>query len=93
MPKKKRPLKHGKKTRSPVSRKTKPKKPHRTKLTLKQRIARAQKLERLDARKPAFKLPPRRMAVETENVVTTPPPLITGSVGRWEKGQKSISSG
>jgi len=62
MPKKRRPLKSAKKTRSRVSRKAKPKKRLITKPTLKERMARAKKLEALDAGKPAFKVPLQALA-------------------------------
>jgi L,D-transpeptidase catalytic domain len=91
MPKKKRPLKRGKKTRSRVSRKTKPKKPHHAKPTLKDRIARARKLEALDAGKPTFQALPRALTAAPDNV-STPPPVITGSVGRWEKGARNLQA-
>jgi L,D-transpeptidase catalytic domain len=90
MPKKKRPLKRSKKTRLRVSRKTRPKKPRRAKPTLKSRIARARKLEALDAGKPTFRALPRALRVAPENVATAPPPVITGSVGRWEKGARNL---
>ena len=90
MPKKKRPLKRGKKTRSRVSRKTKPKKPRRAKPTLKDRIARAKKLEALDAGKPTFQVLPRALRVAPGNVRAAPPPVITGSVGRWEKSARNL---
>jgi len=90
MPKKKRPLKRGKKTRSRVYRKTKPKKPRHAKPTLKDRIARAKKLDALDAGKPTFKVLPRALTVASDNVPTAPPPVITGSVGRWEKGARNL---
>jgi L,D-transpeptidase catalytic domain len=54
MPKKRRRLKHGRRTRSSRTRKTTPKKRRSTKSTLKTLIARAKKLERLDAGKPVF---------------------------------------
>src|SRR6266487_6134688 len=92
MPKKKRPVKRGKKTRSRVSRKTKPKKPRRVKLTLKERLARAKKLETLDAGKPTFQVLPRALTVAPDNVPTAPPPVITGSVGRWEKGARNLQA-
>ena len=92
MPKKKRPLKRGKKTRSRVSRKTKPKKPSRAKPTLKDRIARAKKLEAVDAGKPTFQVLPRALTVAPVNVSTAPPPVITGSVGRWEKGARNLQA-
>jgi hypothetical protein len=90
MPKKKRPLKRGKKTRSRVSRKTKAKKPRRAKLTLKERLARAKKLEALDAGKPIFQALPRALTVGRDNVGAAPPPAITDSVGRWEKGARNL---
>jgi hypothetical protein len=92
MPKKKRPLKRSKKTRSKVSRKIKPKKPRRTKTTLKDRIARAKKLEALDAGKPTFRVAPRALTVASDNVLIAPPLVITGSVGRWEKGARNLQT-
>jgi len=92
MPKKKRPLKRAKKTRSRVSRKTRPKKPRRAKPTLKDRIARAKKLEALDAGKPTFRVLPRALRVTPDNVSTALPPMITGSVGRWEKGARNLQT-
>jgi peptidoglycan hydrolase-like protein with peptidoglycan-binding domain len=92
MPKKKRPVKRGKKTRSRVSRKTKAKKSRRAKPTLKDRIARAKKLEALDAGKPTFQVLPRALTVASDNVPTAPPPVITGSVGRWEKDARNLQA-
>jgi hypothetical protein len=92
MPKKKRPLQRGKKTRSRVSRKTKRKKSRPAKLTLKERLARAKKLEALDAGKPTFQVLPRALRVAPDNVAATPPPVITGSVGRWEKGARNLQA-
>jgi peptidoglycan hydrolase-like protein with peptidoglycan-binding domain len=93
MAKKKRSSKHGKKARSRVSRKSKPrKKPRRAKLTLKERMARAKKLEALDAGKPTFKVPPRGLTVAAARLQTAPPPMITGSVGRWEKGAGNLQA-
>jgi hypothetical protein len=92
MPKKKRPLKRGKKTRSRVSRKTKPKKPRHAKPTLKDRMARAKKLEALDAGKPTFKALPRALTAVPGNVRAAAPPVITGSVGRWEKGARNLQA-
>ena len=90
MPKKKRPLKRAKKTRSRVSRKTRPTKPRRAKPTLKDRIARAKKLEALDAGKPTFQVLSRALKAAPDNVPTAPPPVISGSVGRWEKGAGNL---
>jgi hypothetical protein len=92
MPKEKRPLKRSKKTRPRVSRKTKSKKPRRAKPTLKERIARAKKLETLDAGKPAFRILPRALAAAPDSVATAPPPVITDSVGRWEKGARNLQA-
>ena len=92
MPKKKRPLKRGKKMPSRVSRKTKPKKQRRAKPTLKDRLARAKKLEALDAGKPTFKALPRAMTAAPGNVRIAAPPVITGSVGRWEKGAGNLQA-
>jgi hypothetical protein len=92
MPKKKRPLKRGKKTRSRISRKTKPKKPRRPKLTLKDRIARAKKLEALDAGKPTFQVRSRALAGAPRRVSTALPQVITDSVGRWEKGARNLEA-
>jgi len=92
MPKKKRPLKRGKKTRSRVSRKTRPKTSRPAKLTLKERLARAKKLEALDAGKPTFQVLPRALTAAPDNVSTAPPPVITGSVGRWEKGARNLQA-
>jgi hypothetical protein len=57
MPKKKRLLKRGRRTRSSVVRKGRLTKRRWAKLTLKERLARAKKLEALDAGKPRFKIP------------------------------------
>jgi hypothetical protein len=92
MPKKRRPLKRAKKTRSRVSRKTRTKKPGRAKPTLKERIARAKKLEALDAGKLTFRVLPRALSAAPDNVPTAPPPVITDSVGRWEKGARNLQA-
>src|SRR5437763_10772059 len=92
MPKKKRAVKRGRKTSSKISRKTKPKKPRRVKPTLKERLARAKKLEALDAGKPTFKVLRRASAAAPDNVRAAPPPVITDSVGRWEKGARNLQA-
>src|SRR5437868_6604526 len=74
------------------SAKAKPKKSTPSKVTLKQRMARAKKLEALDAGKPTFKITPRPLTVATGNVRTAPPPVITSSVGRWEKGARNLQT-
>src|SRR5258707_4605530 len=71
--------------RSIGSKKGKRKKSTKPKLTLKQRLARARKLEALDAGKPVFEVS-RKRALESQPQTRGPPPaVITGSVGRWEK--------
>ncbi|PYL35665.1 MAG: hypothetical protein DMF38_04155 [Verrucomicrobia bacterium] len=57
MPRKKKQLKSRRITKSIRSRKAKPRKSLPKKVTLKERIARAKKLEALDAGKPTFKVP------------------------------------
>src|SRR6266576_6430052 len=90
MPKTRRQPKRARKTRSHASRKPKPKKP--AKPTLKERLARAKKLEALDAGKPTFRVLPRALTVAPGNVHIAPPPVITGSVGRWEKGARNLQA-
>jgi hypothetical protein len=92
MSKKKRPSKRGRKTRSNASRKARLKKPRRATPTLKERLARAKKLEALDAGKPTFQVLPRALRVAPDNVPAAPPPVITGSVGRWEKGARNLQA-
>jgi hypothetical protein len=60
MPKKKPQSKRNRSGSSIVSRKPKPKKAAQAKATLKERLARAKKLEALDGGKVAFKISPRR---------------------------------
>ena len=68
--------------RSIGSTKGKRKKSAKPKLTLKQRLARAKKLEALDAGKPVFKVSPKTRS--------TPSAVISGSVGRWENGAGNL---
>jgi len=56
MPRRKTQLKRRRTAKSTLSRKAKPKKSPRKKVTLKERIAHAKKLEALDAGEPAFKV-------------------------------------
>jgi hypothetical protein len=65
MPKKKPQLKPHRSATSVRSQKAKPKKPAGAKPTLKQRLARAKKLEALDAGKPAFASRPQAAAVHS----------------------------
>ena len=85
-------MKRGKKTRSRISRKRKPRKPRSAELTLKERITRAKKLEALDAGKPTFQALPRALTAGPGNIRTAPPPVITGSVGRWERGARNLQA-
>jgi len=61
-------------------------------MTLKQRIARAKRLEALDAGKPTFKILRRAVTASRDNVRTAPPPTITNSVGRWENGATNLEA-
>src|SRR6476660_7454737 len=89
MAKKKSQLKR-RPARSIGSRKGKRKKSAKPKLTLKQRLARARKLEALDAGKPVFKVS-RKRALETQPQTRgTPSAVISGSVGRWEKNARNL---
>src|SRR3954451_13630615 len=91
MAKKKRQSKSGG-ARSMRSRKSKRKKSAKPKLTLKQRLARAKKLEALDAGKPIFKVSRERAlesAPQTRGALSA---AISGSVGRWEKGAGNLAA-
>jgi L,D-transpeptidase catalytic domain len=90
MPKKRPQLRRRRSAKSIGSRKAKRKKSRPAKLTLRERMARARKLEALDAGKPTFQVLPRALRVAPDNVATAPPPVITGSVGRWEKGARNL---
>ena len=79
---KKKPQLKRRSTRSIGSKKGKRKKSANPKLTLKQRLARAKKLEALDAGKPVFKVSPRTRGI--------PSAVISGSVGRWEKNATNV---
>jgi hypothetical protein len=90
MPRKKKQSKR-RRTAKPIrSRKAKPGKSPPKKLTLKERIARAKKLEALDAGKPRFPALPRALTAAPDNASAAPPPVITGSVGRWEKSARNL---
>src|SRR5438067_9416908 len=67
-------------------------KPHRRKPALKERLARAKKVEALDAGRRTFQVLARALAVAPDNVPTAPSPVITGSVGRWEKGARNLQA-
>ena len=78
--------------RSIGSKKGKRKKSAKPKLTLKQRLARARKLEALDARKPVFEVSRQRALESQPQTRDTPSAAISGSVGRWEKGAGNLSA-
>ena len=60
------------------------------KLTLKQRLARAKKLEALDAGKPVFKVS-RQRALKSQRVSRgASSPVISDSVGRWENNARNL---
>ena len=89
MPKKKRQLKR-KGARSIGSKKGKRKKSAKSQPTLKQRLARAKKLEALDAGKPVFQIS-RKGALRSESPTRgTPSAVISDSVGRWEKNARNL---
>ena len=85
MPKKK-PQPKRRKPRSTRPKKRTPKKSRKPKLTLRQRLARARKLEALDAGKPVFVSSPAR-ALEAQ-----PAAVISDSVGRWEKDARNLTA-
>ena len=81
---KKKPQLKRRSARSIGSKKRKRKKSAKPKLTLKQRLARARKLEALDAGKPVFEVSPER-ALKSQ-----PSAVISDSVGRWEKNARNL---
>jgi hypothetical protein len=76
--------------RSIGSKKGKRKKSAKPKRSLKQRLARARKLEALDARKPGFEVSRQRALESQPQTRDTPSAVISGSVGRWEKGAGNL---
>ena len=72
------------------SKKGKRKKSAKPKLTLKQRLARAKKLEALDAGKPVFKVSRKRALESQPHTRGTPSAVIRDSVGRWEKNARNF---
>ena len=79
-------------TRSTASKKGKRKKSAKSELTLKQRLARARKLEVLDAGKPVFQISRKRALKSQPQTRSTPPAAISGSVGRWEKNADNLTA-
>src|SRR6266480_5879931 len=76
--------------RSMRSRKSKGKKSAKPKLTLKQRLARARKLEVSDAGKPVFEASRERALESQPQIRGAPSAVISGSVGRWEKNAGNL---
>ena len=89
MAKKKLQLKR-RSARSISSRKSKRKKSAKPKLILKQRLARARKLEQLDAGKPVSEVSRERALQSQPQTRATPSAVITDSVGRWEKNARNL---
>ena len=81
---KKKPQLKRRSARTIGSRKRKRKKSAKPKLTLKQRLARARKLEALDAGKPVFEVSRARA------LKSGPSAVISDSVGRWEKNARNL---
>src|SRR5467141_1730006 len=89
MAKKKRQSK-SRAARSMRSRKSKRKKSAKPKLTLKQRLARARKLEALDAGKSVSRVSRKRVLKSEPQTRGTPSAAISASVGRWEKNASNL---
>ena len=87
---KKKPQLKRRRARSTGSKKGKRTKSAKPKLTLKQRLARAKKLEALDAGKPVFEVSRKRALKSQPQTRSTPSAVISGSVGRWEKGAGNL---
>src|SRR5215211_2692746 len=79
-------------TRSTASKKGKRKKSAKSKLSLKQRLARARKLEALDAGKPVVEISRERALESQPQTRSTSPAVISGSVGRWEKDADNLTA-
>ena len=87
---KKKPQLKRRSARSIGSKKGKRKKSAKPKLTLKQRLSRAKKLEALDAGKPVFKVSRARALESPPKTRDTPSAVIGDSVGRWEKNARNL---
>ncbi len=87
---KKKPQLKRRSAKSTGSKKGKRKKSAKPKLTLKQRIARAKKLEALDAGKPVFKVTRERALKSQSATRDTPSAVISDSVGRWEENARNL---
>jgi L,D-transpeptidase catalytic domain len=89
MAKKKRQLKR-RDARLIGSKKRKRKKSAKPKLTLKQRLARAKKLEALDAGGRVVEVSRKRALASQPQTRGIPSAVISGSVGRWEKNARNL---
>src|SRR4029077_7258415 len=87
---KKKPQLKRRGARSIGSKKGKRKKSAKPKVILNQRLARARKLEALDAGKPVFKLSRERALKFQPKTRGTPSAVISGSVGRWERNARNF---
>src|SRR5262245_41075332 len=87
---KKKPQLKPRNARSIGSKKRKRKKSAKPKLTLKQRLARARKLEALDAGKRVFEVSLARALESQPQTRGTPSAAISDSVGRWEKNARNL---
>jgi hypothetical protein len=87
---KKKPQLKRRSARSTGSKKGKRKKSAKPKLTLKQRLARAKKLEALDAGKPVSGVSRERALKSQPQRRSAPSAVISGSVGRWEKNAQNL---
>ena len=86
---KKKPQRKRRSARSTGS-KGKRKRSAKPKLTLKQRLARARKLEALDAKKPVVEATRVRALSSQPQSRSAPSAAISDSVGRWEKNARNL---
>src|ERR1051326_5881658 len=87
---KKKPQLKRRSARSIGSKKGKRKKSAKPTLTLKQRLARAKKLEALDAGKPVVAASRERALTSQPQPRSTPSAVINDCVGRWEKNASNL---
>ena len=87
---KKKPQLKRRGTPSTGSKKGKRKKSAKPKLTLKQRLARAKKLEALDAGKSVSRVSRKRALKSQPQTRGTPSAAISASVGRWEQNASNL---
>jgi hypothetical protein len=88
---KKKPQLKRRGARSIGSKKGRRKKSAKTKLTLKQRLARARKLETLDSGKRVVGVSRKRALESQPQTRGTASAVITDSVGRWEKNARNLA--